>query len=487
MTELGPIESWNPGTGPVTVWTASAWSRGQMRTARKDPLPPSAQQAQHLMLAHYAAGIGRELPRLMIVSWYEEGICDLTAMTEAINIHVRRHDTYRSAFEIDDHNTVQRRTLDTPDGVEFIPTAAGFMTNKQIRAHALSSTPATLDWDCFTFGMIQHADHFTVYASIDHLHIDGTSAGLIFGDIHLSYRALVHGLPNPLPPISGYRRYTARQQARIAAATPDSPQITGWLDFARNGDWPGFPLPLGDTAGEVSGTSRGGWVTLDLLDAEATDAFDTACRAAGARFSGGVMACAALAEHELTGTTTYRGLTPSDTRAGAAEALSVGWYASLFPVTVPIGDGDFSAAARAAQDSFDANRALAAMPFHRALELAPAGQASGCQAGLPPMMLSYQDFRKIPAAGRWEDTRFGTFGDNISLGGINLWVNRHPDRTTVTVSFPDNPTARHSVHRYLAALSRAFAGAAEIAADWVTELIDRVTTSTRCAVCAGSQ
>jgi hypothetical protein len=43
------------------------------------------------------------------------------------------------------------------------------------------------------------------------------------------------------------------------------------------------------------------------------------------------------------------------------------------------------------------------------------------------------------------------------------------------------------VHRYLAALSRAFAGAAEIAADWVTELIDRVTTSTRCAVCAGSQ
>jgi hypothetical protein len=308
VTELGPIESWNPGTGPVTVWTASAWSRGQMRTARKDPLPPSAQQAQHLMLAHYAAGIGRELPRLMIVSWYEEGICDLTAMTEAINIHVRRHDTYRSAFEIDDHNTVQRRTLDTPDGVEFIPTAAGFMTNKQIRAHALSSTPATLDWDCFTFGMIQHADHFTVYASIDHLHIDGTSAGLIFGDIHLSYRALVHGLPNPLPPISGYRRYTARQQARIAAATPDSPQITGWLDFARNGDWPGFPLPLGDTAGEVSGTSRGGWVTLDLLDAEATDAFDTACRAAGARFSGGVMACAALAEHELTGTTTYRGL-----------------------------------------------------------------------------------------------------------------------------------------------------------------------------------
>jgi hypothetical protein len=229
VTELGPIESWNPGTGPVTVWTASAWSRGQMRTARKDPLPPSAQQAQHLMLAHYAAGIGRELPRLMIVSWYEEGI-------------------------------------------EFIPTAAGFMTNKQIRAHALSSTPATLDWDCFTFGMIQHADHFTVYASIDHLHIDGTSAGLIFGDIHLSYRALVHGLPNPLPPISGYRRYTARQQARIAAATPDSPQITGWLDFARNGDWPGFPLPLGDTAGEVSGTSRGGWVTLDLLDAEATDA-----------------------------------------------------------------------------------------------------------------------------------------------------------------------------------------------------------------------
>ena len=52
-----------------------------------------------------------------------------------------------------------------------------------------------------------------------------------------------------------------------------------------------------------------------MLDEQQTARFESACTAAGARFVGGVLACSALAEHELTGTQTYYGLTPSDTRA----------------------------------------------------------------------------------------------------------------------------------------------------------------------------
>jgi hypothetical protein len=484
MVAFGPISSWNPGQGPVTTWTASAASREAMANAHPDPLPPSFQQAQHLRAAFYGKQFGRDLPRLMVVGWDVEGICDIAAMTDAINTHLRRHDTYHSSFEVTD-GRITRRTLGDPSRIEFQPNQFGVMDADEIRTHATTSTPETLAWDCFTFGVVQHAEDFTVYASIDHLHIDGMSAGLIFLDLHLIYQAIVHQLPNPLPLTGGYRDHTDRQREQVAAMTLDSPEIKDWIDFARDtgGDWPHFPLELGDTWS----SSAGAFVTVELLNAAETEAFDTACRAADARFSGGVIAAAALAEHHLTGTEIYFGFTPSDTRTGDDEALSVGWYASLFPVTVPIGDGDFSAAARAAQASFDANRSMAAVPFERVLELAPPEELGITLPSKSAMMLSFMDFRKIPVAGLWADTGFGTYGDNLSHGGVNVWINRHIDRTTVTISFPENDQARHSVHRYVAALSHAFADAAKITADWIDELAHHANSSARCAVCAGTR
>lgn len=482
---MGPIELWNPGQGRVTTWTASKQTREALRSAPVDPLPPSAQQAQHLWTAHYGAAAGRDLPRLMVAAWDMAGVCDLDAMTHSINTHVRRHDTYRSSFEVIDGGSIRRRTVGGPESIELVPAARGFMTAEQVRTHALTSTPGTLAGDCFTFGVVQNADHFSVYASVDHLHIDGISAAVIFLDINLTYQALIHGLPDALPPISGYRGHTARQQEQIAATDLESPEIAGWIDFARDGAWPEFPLALGDT----SASSRGAWVMVELLDEQQTRAFDSACRAAGARFSGGVMACAALAEHHLTGNPVFHGFTASDTRSGEGESLSVGWYAGLFPVTVPIPETrpGFGEAARAAQISFDANRALAAVPFSRVLELASADELGISLPSAPPMMVSYMDFRKIRFAGLWEGSNLGLYGDNLSMGGINLWINRHLDQTTVTVSFPDNPEARRSVHRYLAALSTAFAGAAAVTADWIDELNHHANVSSRCAVCAGSR
>ena len=73
------------------------------------------------------------------------------------------------------------------------------------------------DFDCFTFGVMQDADHFTVYASVDHLHIDGMSAGLIFVDIHLMYQHLSQGQPTTFPEIGGYREYAARQRENVQA------------------------------------------------------------------------------------------------------------------------------------------------------------------------------------------------------------------------------------------------------------------------------
>jgi hypothetical protein len=478
MVTLGSINGWQPGDGSVITWTASAAARAAARDARRSDLAPTYQRSRHLRAAYDAKAKGVQLPRLMVVAWDMPGVCDIRAMTETINAHVRRHDAYHDWFEFRDGAPV-RRMIDDPNVIDLVPTDFGQMGTEQIRAHALATTPETLEWDCFTFGVVQHADYFTFYASIDHLHTDGMSAGLIFFDINLMYEQLSQGGDEAaeapvLPGIASYRSYAARQREHVAGLTASSPGIRGWIEFAQDtrGDWPSFPLAVGDT----EAGNKGAFLTVDLLDAAATESFEFACDAAGARFSGGVLACAALAEHEFTGTETYHGFTAYDTRTPGVDSMTVGWFANLVPVTVPIGATTFAEAARAAQKSYDDAKHLAQVPIERALELAaPLGIA-------PPtaraMMVSFLDFRKIPAATLFEQTNFGTYADSLSHGGINLWINRQTDKTTATISFPDNATARKSVHRYLAALTQAFTYAVNTTtSDWVDAVAEHANSN----------
>ena len=485
MVGLGNINGWQPSEGPVTTWMASPAAREAARAARRSDTPPTYQRAQHLRKAYEGKATGRPIPRLMVVAWDIPGACDIPAMTAAINAHVRRHDAYHDWFEFE-NGVFVRRMIDDPKVIDFVPVNFGHMNAEQIRTHALTTTPETLEWDCFTFGIVQHPDYFTFYASVDHLHIDGISAGLIFFDIHLMYQHLAAAMdqqqPSTLPPIRSYRDYAARQHDKLAGLTMSSPETKDWMDFAHDadGDWPSFPLPLGDTRAD----NKGAFVTVELLNGADTEAFDTACRAAGARFIGGVLACTALAERELAGTETYHGFTPYDTRTPGIDTMTVGWFASLFPVTVPT--GSFSEAAGAAQNSFDAAKHLAGVPFDRVLELAASAQLEIKPPTRPAMMVSFIDFRKIPVSAMWEETNFGTYGDNLNHGEINVWINRHATRTTVTVSFPDNPVARKSVHRYIATLSHVFADAAQTTTDWIEELAHLANSSELCAVCAGT-
>jgi Condensation domain len=487
MVALGNISGWQPSDGPVTTWMASPEAHEAARAARRSDLPPTYQRAQHLRKAYNGKAAGRQLPRLMIVAWDIHGVCDIPAMTAAINAHVRRHDAYHDWFEFE-NGVFVRRMIDTPEAIDFVPLEFGYMNAEQIRTHALTTTPETLEWDCFTFGIVQHTDYFTFYASIDHLHIDGISAGLIFFDIHLLYHHLTtsgdQDVETTLAPVSSYRDFAARQHTALAGLTSSSPETRDWIDFAHDadGDWPSFPLPLGDTQGD----NNGSFVTVELLNGADTEALDTACRAAGARFVGGVLACAALAERELAGTETFHGYTPYDTRTPGIDAMTVGWFASLFPVTVPTSTGSFSAAARAAQNSFDAGKHLAGVPVDRVLELAAAAGIEIKPPTRPAMMVSFIDFRKIPVSALWDETNFGTYGDNLNNGEINLWINRHATRTTVTVSYPDNAVARKSVHRYIATLSQVFADAAHTTTDWIEELAHHANSSESCAVCVGS-
>jgi hypothetical protein len=398
------------------------------------------------------------MARLCIGAWDIVGVCDIPAMTYAIKAHVRRHDTYHSWFEYKNAESIVRRTIRDSADIEFVPTENGEMTSADIRAHILA-TPSPLQWDCFSFGCIQHAGHFTFFMSVDHLLTDGMSTGVIFLEIHMMYAALLEsGAPIPLPDPASYDDYCIGQHQHTAAMTLESPQVRTWIEFAKNNDstLPDFPLPLGDE----SVPSSGAMVVVPLMDEQQTDRFESACKEAGARFSGGVFACAAQAEYELTGAETYYGITPYDTRSTSAEYMTPGWFASFIPITVPVGAMAFGDAARAAQASFDSGKDLANVPFDRVLELAPSELGlKNPKRDVP--MVSYIDVRSIPVSSQWDELNVGIYGDSRLSDQVCVWVNRFEKETTLTVSFPENPTARESVARYIQALKSVYLRVAE--------------------------
>ncbi len=76
-------------------------------------------------------------------------------------------------------------------------------------------------------------------------------------------------------------------------------------------------------------------LSVQLMDEQQTARFESACIAAGARFIGGVFACAAFAQYELTGAEIYYGLTPIDTRSTPADFMTIGLVHRPVPITVP--------------------------------------------------------------------------------------------------------------------------------------------------------
>ena len=189
--------------------------------------------------------------------------------------------------------------------------------------------------------------------------------------------------------------------------------------------------------------------------------FESACTAAGARFSGGVFACIALAELQLTGAETHYGIIATDTRSTPSEFVSTGWFTGFVPITVPVDASSFAVTARAAQASFDSGKNLANVPFGRVLELAPWLRRPQrrvplmfyLDAGIPPLSAF--------ASAQLDGLNAKVYQDGGVPAQFDIRVNRFEKEAHVIVMFPDNPVARESVTRYIAALKSVFVRVAE--------------------------
>ncbi|OKH84358.1 acyltransferase [Mycobacterium sp. SWH-M3] len=452
MVAFEAIHDWVDAPGTVVSWEPSAATLAKVAEAPVSPVPVSYQQAQHLHAYRDHVAHGRTMARLNIPAWNIAGQCDIRAMTHVINAYVRRHDTYHSRFETDGSGGFTRRTLARARDIKFVPKTLGEMASEDWRRYLLD-TPDPLQWDCFRFGIIQRSDHFTFYLSVDHVHADAMFMGALFVEIHMMYAALVGGgAPLQLPEAGSYHDYCVRQREYTSGLTLDSPEVRAWIEFAEHnsGTLPRFPLPLGDDAGACGGAL----LTVQLLDDDQTDRFEAVCHAEGTRFSGGVFACAAMAEHKITGADTYHVITPTTTRRTPAEYMTTGWFTGLVPISVAAAGQSFGAIARAAQASFDSRIELANVPFERILEL---GAEAGVRAPASGVaMLSYLDAGLPPLSpaiiAEWNQLNGRVYSDVGDAHQIGMWVNRLGRGTTVTVAHPNNATARQSALRYTEAM-----------------------------------
>ncbi|WP_405491951.1 condensation domain-containing protein [Nocardia sp. NBC_00511] len=452
MVAFGLFDDWHPQPGRLTTWTASPRSRAQMLEAPRHEIGPSYQQEAYLRAAHRNTGAALRVSRLCMISFDIPGVPDQRAMTAAVNEFLRRHDTFSSWFERDSGDRVIRHVAD-PAAIEFIPEDLGeFSDIAALRERVQAVTPGPFEWDCFSFGVIERPDSFTVYAAVDHLHTDGVAQALSCVDLLWLYGNEMAGTVTALPRVDGHLAYCARERRLNERLTLESHAVRRWVEVLRDndGDVPSFPLDLGEAAGYRPGAQA----TTTLLTEPEMLRFEEACQARGGRVVGGWFTALALTEYELSGRTNYFGLAPANTRFLPGEEASVGWYTNLIPVVVPVDSGStFAGLVAVAQESAECAKDLTDVSLHRVLELITPDLGIRTRPGFAAPMLSYVDVRKFPGAQLFDRIKGGLYATPASSGEVYVWINRLPEETTLSVLFPDTPQAHESVRKYIGAFT----------------------------------
>lgn len=455
MADMRPLSDWSGSPATLTMWHPSSKSIAAAKAAPISPVPPSYEQAQHLAAFFESNQRQEEMSRLLIVVWEEHGQCEHRLMSEVITNHLRRHDTYHSWFEKKDDD-IFRHVLTEPETLEIEMATFGETTAQEWQ-RLIAETPGSFEWDCFRFGILQRADSFTCFACIDHLHADSTVITFLTEEIQSCYRSLLagHGAPSVVQP-GRYLEYCTAQHQRAANLTLADPRVSEWVSFMlrNDGRTPPFPLPLGT----LEDRSLAEYLHEQILDANEVSRFESLCYASGARMFGGLLACAAQSDSELTGNTRYSVITPTTTRESTEAFRTTGWCMGVVPIDFEIGHCAFPELAVKAQDTFNSRRALATVPLQRVFELAaPLDQIRPVATG--GVMLSFMNMNRFAlnanSGSDWHNANGRSYINQGAAAQVGIWFFQTQRGLTLTTAYPANPIARASMRDYVQALKAA--------------------------------
>jgi hypothetical protein len=427
--------------------------------APTSPIPASYEQEQHLRAFRFCEQRQEEMARLLIIAWEEQGQCNTDIMGNVITAHLRRHDTYHSWFEERDGDLV-RHVLNDPSAIEMEAVALGEVNSAEWQQYA-SETASPFSWDCFKFGVLQRPDGFTCFASIDHRNSDISVLALVMKELHSAYGAERDGNP-PLRLASPgrYLDYCRSQRSRAAGMTMMDPAIAEWVSFLNrnDGQLPKFPLPLDVFEDRCIAE----YMTMDLLDEAGVTAFETVCHASGARMMGGLLACAALTERELAGTSRYGVVTLAPTRKSPEAFRTAGWCMGLLPIDFDLKGQSFVELAATAERVFGARLHLASTPVERVLELAQ-DMLKLQPSSADGVMLSYSDLSRPPfnptIVHDWHQTNARVYFNPGMAGQVAIWFFKTQRGLTLTAAYPATAAARVSMQRYVETLKTTCLGA----------------------------
>lgn len=390
-----------------------------------------------------------------------------------VTAHLRRHDTYHSWFE-KRGDAIVRHVLADPAAIQMESLTVGEVSAEDWQKH-VAATPTPFAWDCFRFGILQRASGFTCFASIDHLHADATVIAFLMAEIRSAYSAVLHGeTPLQLRPPGSYLDYCTSQRQQAAMRTLADPEVKDWIAFLHrnSGRMPSFALPLG----VLEDRYHAEYIRADILDDTVMVAFESACHASGARVIGGLLACAALTEWELAGSSRYSVVTPTTRRRSPQAFRMTGWCVGVVPIDFDVQERTFPQLASTAQRNFDERLCFANVPIELVLELA-AGLPTIRSAATGGVMLSYMDANFPPLtahiAREWYQGNGRVYINQGVASQVALWFFRTQRGLSLTAAYPANGTARASMHRYVKALT----GACRRAADAVRPTYSQVGRS----------
>jgi len=191
------------------------------------------------------------------------GPLDVGALRRAIAELVRRHESLRTTFEVQDARPLQRIHADslTQLTIEDVSAAANPLVAARTRAGEEFQRP----WD-LTSGPLFRAflwrlapDDHLLFLCVHHIISDGWSKGVLVRDLTALYAAFSRGLASPLQPLRiQYADYAAWQQQWVEGDAARA-QLAYWTE--RMTDAPSLQLPGRSRRGDThAGVHR--WVVI---------------------------------------------------------------------------------------------------------------------------------------------------------------------------------------------------------------------------------
>lgn len=456
--EMTLTEDWLPKPGALVAYIPIVPTHVAVASAEPSPIPPTFLQESHIRRWAERRHSANPLPSELSYVFTIDTPLDREALRRTFTTFLRRHDTLRTWFDLDesvDPPDIIRYRI-APEEVELETIELGtFASGEELRDTLVAKFRAAADptrWPAFVCGAIDHGDDgFTLLYSNDHAFSDGISMVTSTFDLNGLYTAYAAGQEAPLLPVGSYVEFAETERARVAAGSAELDRLTALLAENAQQVRP-LPWDLGLAPGEVA-DSRG--TKVDLLDAAEIVAFAEACKSVGGTFSSGLFAAIARAELDLAGRTHYVALNVVGTRSEPQYQLAQGWFINLMPISFDLTDTQsFAEVVGSAGTALELVKPLSDVPIHAAL--LAAAEITG--APLPTTnewpWVSYMDVRAISGAALENALPnvhdINGLGSRSKIGQTSpIWYSREHERLHVTAMFPDTPSANASADRYL--------------------------------------